>query len=380
MIDFRLTQKGDLDRQSQRLSEYCAKKGMLVSDLIRNINDTCLLSNEQWKEHPFHKGYYASNIGRIKYFDRQKNIEKIKIQYFDKRHNRLRLLIWFDGKQHALDSARFILECFNGINHNLFVDHINSVPYDNTITNLRYVDRKTNNNNPNSKAKQTHSKTTSAFVKIKQVDIESNNVIKIWERAYSIEKELHLPKNSHKNILTVCNGRQKTAYGYKWEYAVDEDLEGEIWKKHPILELECSNKGRVRWFKRNNIYYTTYGGKHTCGYLMVEYKRKKYLVHRLIAETFLENHQNKPQVNHIDTDIYNNKIENLEYCTQQENMLSENTHSKLSTKLMITYNGQTKYYRSIRECARQEHLDRTALRKCLKGELQNYRGMLIQKC
>ena len=351
-----------------------------ISDLIRSINDTCLSSDEQWKEHPFHNRYYASNAGRIKYFDRQKNIEKIKTQYFDKRHSRFKLHLWFDGKQHTLDSARFILECFVGINRSLFVDHINSVPYDNSISNLRYVDRKINNNNPNSRAKQTHSKTTNWFVKIKQIDINTNDVIKIWEKAYLIESELHLPKNSHKNILTVCNGRQKTAYGYKWEYVVDDDLEGETWKKHPTLELECSNMGRVRWLKRNNIYYTTYGGKHTCGYLMVEHKRKKYLVHRLIAETFLENPQNKPHVNHIDTNIYNNKLDNLEWCTPQENMMSENTHSKLSTKLMITCNGQTKYYRSVRECAKQEHLDRGTISKCLNGKIQNYRNMLIQKC
>jgi hypothetical protein len=351
-----------------------------VSKLVKSVNNTHFSNDEQWKEHPFHKGYYASNTGRVKFFDKRKNVEKIKIQYLDKRFNRFKLHIWFNGKQHTLDSARFILECFVEINNKLFVDHINSVPYDNRVLNLRYVNRKTNNNNPNSKIKQKHSKTTNFGVKIKQIDITTNDVIKIWEKSYLIENELHLPKNAHKNILTVCNGRQKTAYGYKWEYVVDEDLEGEIWKKHPNIELECSNRGRVRWKKRNNFYYTTYGGRHTCGYLMVEYKRKKYLVHRLIAETFLENPQNKPQVNHIDSDVYNNKLENLEFCTQQENMMSEKTHSKLSTKLMIIRNGETKYYKSIRECAKQEHLARGTIKKYLNGELQNNRNILIQKC
>ena len=338
-------------------------------------NENLYIEGEEWKEHPNHKGYYGSNYGRVKYFIKQNNKEKIKIQYLDKRHNRFRFNIWFDGKQHVIGSARFILECFCGINHVLFVDHINSVPYDNAIMNLRYVDRITNNNNPNSKKKQTHSKTTNAFVRIKQINIETNEVIKIWERAYLIEKELCLPKDSHKNILTVCNGRQKTAYGYKWEYVVDEDLEGEIWKKHPVLEIECSNKGRVRWLKKNNIYYTTYGGKHSCGYLMVEYKRKKYLVHRLVAETFLINPQNKPQVNHIDTNIYNNKPDNLEFCTPKENMLSEQTHTKLSTKIKsIDDNGVETHYSSIKEAIRNGFCG-DCIRKCLKDSQKKHKGL-----
>ena len=60
------------------------------------------------------------------------------------------------------------------------------------------------------------------------------------------------------------------------------------------------------------------------GYLSVnlfkngkEYKRT---VHRLVAEAFLKNNDQKPQVNHIDGDKENNRLDNLEYCTALENM------------------------------------------------------------
>lgn len=61
------------------------------------------------------------------------------------------------------------------------------------------------------------------------------------------------------------------------------------------------------------------------GYLAVQLnlsgKRKGFLIHRLLAEYFIPNPENKPYVNHKDSNRLNNSLDNLEWCTHQENVI-----------------------------------------------------------
>jgi len=72
------------------------------------------------------------------------------------------------------------------------------------------------------------------------------------------------------------------------------------------------------------------------GYYYVNLAGKSKLVHRLVAEAFLPDFLDKPQVNHIDGNKLNNHISNLEMVTASENVL----HS-FKTGLHVSVKGET---------------------------------------
>ena len=62
--------------------------------------------------------------------------------------------------------------------------------------------------------------------------------------------------------------------------------------------------------------------------LMKGKDRKSFLIHRLVALAFLDNNENKPQVHHIDNNGLNNKLDNLEWCTNSENQIHRFKYGK----------------------------------------------------
>lgn len=60
---------------------------------------------------------------------------------------------------------------------------------------------------------------------------------------------------------------------------------------------------------------------------------KKYRIHRLVAQAFIPNNDHLPVVNHIDENKLNNRVDNLEWCTNKENIHKYlKNHGKFSNK------------------------------------------------
>ena len=118
----------------------------------------------------------------------------------------------------------------------------------------------------------------------------------------------------------------------------------------------------------------------TDGYVHIarsEHKTKyRYRVHTIIANIFVPNPNGFKYVNHIDGNKLNNNPENLEWCTNAQNVYhgwhSGNRTHKNKTKVSVYLDDKLiNTYSSIRQLSTNLHLDRHKVARILKGELKN---------
>jgi len=105
--------------------------------------------------------------------------------------------------------------------------------------------------------------------------------------------------------------------GFEGKYIASND--GRI--RTTVEYIENPHKGKIRIQKNRHFKKDTLiGGKLSeKGYSRVNLGKNVYLVHRIIALTFIPNPNNLPQINHIDGNKLNNNVANLEWVTNQEN-------------------------------------------------------------
>lgn len=187
-------------------------------------------------------------------------------------------------------------------------------------------------------------------------------------------------------------------------------MEQEIWKPIPNYEglYEASNLGNIRSVNRtmniNNIVtsnrepysltrniagQTLKKRENVDGYYIVDLSKngvvKRWRVHRLVAMTFIDNPDNKPHINHKDSNRKNNCIDNLEWCTSKENnhhaaskghyswrkgmSLTDETKQRISKSKgsPIRDKRSGKEYYNILHCARELETTAYFIRKELKS-------------
>lgn len=165
----------------------------------------------------------------------------------------------------------------------------------------------------------------------------------------------------------------------------------EIWKSRPdIVGVEVSTFGRVRTLDR--VVSNGKGTRHVKGHVFKQFDNgsgylyvsvpidgkwtKKY-VHRLVAQTFIHNQDNLPQVNHKDCDRTNNSVDNLEWCTRSYNRQYQEKYGKAQGKPMFAVNLaslEVLHFCSQSEASQTIGINRKNINSVIKGRYKYTHG------
>lgn len=168
-------------------------------------------------------------------------------------------------------------------------------------------------------------------------------------------------------------------------------METEFWRVHPeYAGIEVSTLGRVRTLDK-----VVSNGKGTrlakgrvlnpfvinSGYMsvhiIIDGKKINKLVHRLVAQTFIPNHDSLKEVNHKDCDRTNNNVDNLEWCSRSYNIQYREKFGEALGHPIFAINLDTNevmHFNSQTEASRVLGLDRPSINMVIKGKYKQTGG------
>ncbi len=353
------------------------------------ISNIANMTKEKWKDFPMIHGrsfskYEVSSLGRIR------NKESGYIFSTKPKDDRYVCNSFLDdeGKTRAIRAHIIVARAFLGEPESIdiTVDHINQNPTDNRLVNLRWATKKQQVANSNK------SRSGALGQPIVQYTADMKE-IKTWPSIITAANKLGIDPSG---ITKACKGKLNHTGGYKWGYE-RQDLDGEIWKEYipgtlfqeaaedvcDVLSLkssgvQVSNMGRIKSHRYHIVYGSKVGGYMTYG-------KPVKGVHVMVAEAFLSNPENKPEVNHKDKDGTNNKLENLEWATRSEQMIhshktNSNPNRYSTAKAVKQYDLEGNFIREFRsrsDAAKQTGCQRSGIFKVCTGIYKSTGGFIF---
>jgi hypothetical protein len=281
---------------------------------------------EQWHVITEFPNYRISNLGNVL------NTLTNKMMKLNKKGGYYHVALTHNKNKKTFKVHRLVALYFiNNPENKEEVNHKNKNKLDNSISNLEWVTHKENMQHKSIGLiyKSNKNRPVLRLNKITGEILENYNSIEdagIW----CYDNKLTCNSHNGRNAVGNCvNGLSNSAYGYSWKFEKkDEDLENEIWKDVNIKNIDISIYGNKKYYVSSlGRFKNSYGiimenyKVNENGYIRVFIYNKTYALHRLIAFTFIENPDNKEQVNHIDGNKLNNSIDNLEWVTNKENQI-----------------------------------------------------------
>lgn len=151
----------------------------------------------------------------------------------------------------------------------------------------------------------------------------------------------------------------------------------EIWKTVEGFEnYQVSNKGRIRNLNYGNLGYCKIlkQGNNESGYALIQLhkngKRYQRKMHRLIAKEFIPNPNNYPAIHHKNEIKDDNRVENLEWCTQKQNM--EHSFGKKIVGTNIE-TGEKIYFNSV-SSTKEAGFEFRAVSACCNNRRKTHKG------
>jgi hypothetical protein len=269
------------------------------------------------------------------------------------------------------------------------INHKNHDKLNNNIENLEFATMKEQNIH---KRKPCEKIQPVGARKINRIDIKTNKTLETYKSIKDAglwAKNNNYTKSNNYYISTCVTGKIKSAYGFFWKYA--DTIENELfdineeWREIPKYFIdnnkgyEVSNLGKLK----NNKGRINYGVVNHNGYLDVRIKKKHYLLHRLVAQTFIPNLENKLFVNHIDGDKLNAKLLNLEWTTGKENSQHAHDNDLCSNRITIvqydTNMNKIQTFKSMSEASRQLNISRNGIESVCANRNKTAGGFIFKR-